>query len=227
MGARVTMPISLMSFVSIPTVVCAIGTLACVCYTGLAVAQDEPFRFELAPFAGYRVGGQFEEEDGDGEFELNESSTQGIILNIRASADTQWEVGYARQDTEIDTQALFASEPGIGLDVEYFHFGGTYLFEGENTRPFVAMTVGLSRFDPQPSDLGEESFPSVSIGGGVQLRSTERLGIRIEGRFYTTFVDSDSDFFCGSAGETNVCVIRVVGTTLTQWEVRAGLVFRF
>jgi len=205
----------------------AITSLACVCHADLVAAQDNPFRFELAPFAGYRVGGQFEEEGGDGEFELNESSAQGIILNIRAEPNTQWEVLYARQDTDMDTQSLFVSDPILDLDIEYFHFGGTYLFEGENTRPFVAMTVGLSRFDPQLSDLSAESYFSASIGGGVQLRASKRLGVRIEGRVFTTFVDNDSDLFCRSTSGTNICTIRVEGTTLTQWELRAGLIVRF
>lgn len=205
----------------------AITSLACVCHTGLVAAQDNPFRFELTPFASYRVGGQFEEEGGDGEFELNESSAQGIILNIRVDPNTQWEVLYAHQDTELDTQSLFVSDPILNLDIEYFHFGGTYLFEGENTRPFVAMTVGLSRFDPRLSDLSAESYFSASIGGGVQLRASKRLGVRIEGRVFTTFIDNDSDIFCRSTGGTNFCTIRVEGTTLTQWEFRAGLVVRF
>ncbi len=196
-------------------------------HTGLVAAQGNPFRFELAPFASYRVGGQFEEEGGNGEFELNESSAQGIILNIRADPNTQWEVLYAHQDTELNTQSLFVSDPILNLDVEYFHFGGTYLFEGENTRPFVAMTVGISRFDPQPSDLSAENYFSASIGGGVQLRASKRLGVRIEGRVFTTFVDSESDLFCRSTSGTNICTIQVKGTTLTQWELRAGLVIRF
>ncbi len=33
--------------------------------------------------------------------------------------------------------------------------------------------------------------------------------------------------FCRSTSGTNICTIRVEGTTLTQWELRAGLVVRF
>jgi len=134
---------------------------------------------------------------------------------------------YTRQETEMDTQSLFVSDPILDLDIEYFHFGGTYLFDGENTRPFVAMTVGLSRFDPQLSDLNAESYFSASFGGGVQLRASKRLGVRIEGRVFTTFIANDSDLFCRSSSGTNICAIRVDGTTLTQWEFRAGLVVRF
>ncbi len=101
------------------------ATVACFCDMGVAVAQDGPFRAELTPFAGYRVGGEFEEEGGDRKFELNESNAYGVILNIREYPDAQWEVLYARQSAEVETQAPFAYEPVLGLDVEYLHFGGT------------------------------------------------------------------------------------------------------
>jgi hypothetical protein len=205
----------------------AIAALASVSPVDVATAQDGPFRIELTPYAAYRVGGQFEEQDGDGEFELEDSAAHGLILNIRATANTQWELLYSSQDTEIGTQSLFAGDPVLDVDVEYFHFGGTYLFEGEAVRPFFAMTAGLSRFDPQGPNLSAESDFSASIGGGLQLRATERLGIRLEARAFTTFVDSDSDIFCLSAGGAAACAVRVEGTTLTQLEARAGMVFRF
>jgi hypothetical protein len=113
------------------------------------------------------------------------------------------------------------------LDVETFHFGGTYLFDGDNTRPFIALTVGLSQFDPGITDANSESFFSVSFGGGVQLNATKRLGVRLEARAFTTFVEDDSNIFCVSSGGNGTCLIQVDARTLTQWEARAGLVFRF
>jgi len=190
------------------------------------MAQEGPFKFELSPFAGYRFGGEFEEEGTERTFDLGDSNAHGIILNIREEANTQWEVLYARQSTAVDTQPPLA-EPVPDLDVEYLHFGGTYLGDGLNTRPFLAATIGLSRFDPKPSGSGAETYFSASIGGGVQLRAAKRVGIRLEGRVVTTFVDSDSQIFCRSGGVTNFCAIRVEGSTFTQFELRAGLVFRF
>jgi hypothetical protein len=198
-----------------------------LCHTTSAAAQDESFKFEITPFTAYRIGGQFDEKDGDGQFELNESGAQGITLNINANPNGQYELLYARQDTEVDTQGLFATDPVMDLDVEYFQFGGTYLFDGENTLPFIALTLGVTHFDPQPAEFDSESYFSASFGGGVQLNATKRIGVRIEGRVFTTLIESDSDIFCSSAGGAGACLIQVDGTTLTQWEARVGLVFRF
>jgi len=192
-----------------------------------AAAQDTNFKFELTPFAAYRVGGNFEEKDGVGRVELNDSNAQGIMLNIKANPNGQYELLYSRQSTDADTAGFLINDPTIDLDVETFHFGGTYLFDGENTRPFLALTLGMTQFDPGITDSGSESFFSASLGGGVQLNATKRLGIRLEARAFTTFVEDDSNIFCASSGGEGGCLIQVDARTLTQWEARAGLVFRF
>ena len=203
------------------------AALACLFCTHAAVAQERPFRFELSPFAGYRFGGEFEEEGTDRTFEPDESNANGIILNIREGANTQWEVLFARQSTAVAAEPPLGTEAVPDLDVEYLHFGGTYHGDGNNTRPFLATTIGLTRFDPEPSGTSAETYFSASIGGGVQLRATRRLGVRLEGRVVTTLVSSDSEIFCRTGGVTNFCAVRVDGSTFTQFELRAGLVFRF
>ena len=190
-------------------------------------AQEQPFKFELTPFAAYRIGGDFEEKDGAGQVELNDSNAQGIMFNIKANPNGQYELLYSRQNTDADTVGFLLNDPTIGLDVETFHFGGTYLFDGENTRPFLALTLGITQFDPGITDSGSESFFSASLGGGVQLNTTKRLGVRLEARVFTTFVEDDSNIFCASSGGNGACLIQVDARTLTQWEARAGLVFRF
>jgi hypothetical protein len=193
-----------------------------------AAAQDEALRFELTPYAGYRLGGKFTAQDGGGSFELRESAAQGLIFDIRAKdVNTQWEVLYAHQQTEVETQPGFGGGPLLDLDADYYHFGGTYLFDGENVRPFIALTLGLARFEPAPSGLEAENYFSGSLAGGLQLRASQRIGVRLEGRVFGTLVNSDGALFCRTGGAINTCALSINGDALFQWEARAGLVFRF
>jgi len=190
-------------------------------------AQDKPYKFEITPFVGYRFGGHFEDRDSGAEFELGESDAWGVNFNILANPNGQWEVLYSHQGTDLSTQGLFTSDPFIDLDVEYLQFGGTYLFDGINTRPFIALTLGVTQFDPQPAEFNSETFFSASFAGGLQLNANKRFGIRLEGRVFATFVDSSSSIFCSSVGGAGACLIQIDGTIVTQWEGRVGLVFRF
>jgi hypothetical protein len=206
---------------------CLMTAAVFLCLSTPSAAQDKPFKFEITPFAAYRVGGSFDEENGDGRVDLNDSSAQGVMFNIKANPNGQYELLYARQNTDAITEGFFVNDPTIDMEVEYFQFGGTYLFDGDTTRPFLAMTAGLSRFDPGITGSDSESFFSASLGGGVQLNATGRLGVRFEARVFATFVDGDSNIFCASEEGTGACLIVVDAKILTQWEARAGLVFRF
>ena len=190
-------------------------------------AETESFTFEITPYAAYRVGGSFDEKDGSGRVELNDSSAEGILFNIEANANGQYELLYARQRTDADTQGFLVNDPTIDMDIEHFHIGGTYLFDGDDMRPFIALTLGVSQFDPELPGTDSESFFSASFGAGIHLNAGRRLGVRLEARAFTTFVDDDSNIFCSSIDGAGACLIRVDARTLTQWEARAGLVFRF
>ena len=205
------------------------GTLAALCGPRLAIAQTAPLLFELTPYAGYRIGGEFAAESGDAQYEIREGDAQGLIFNFKArEPNTQWEILYGRQQTEVETQASFVGGPLLPIDIHNLHFGGTYLFDGGTTAPFVALTVGLTRFEPSVGGSEAENFFSGSIGGGVHLRPTERIGVRLEARAFATFVDSDGAIFCVSGGAiVNGCAISIHGEALLQLEARAGLVIRF
>lgn len=204
-----------------------IAALLSICNSTPAAAQGKPLKFEITPYAAYRLGGSFDEKDGDGRVDLNDSNAQGLMFNIMANYNGQYELIYARQSTDADTRGFLDGDPTVDIDIEYFQFGGTYLFDGDNTRPFIVLTFGMSRFDPGLTDSDSESFFSASFGGGVQLNANKRLGVRLEARVFTTFVDEDTDLFCSSIGGAGACLIRIDGRLLSQWEARAGLVFRF
>jgi hypothetical protein len=97
--------------------------LACLGFSAPATAQEQVSRFEITPYAAYRMGGSFDEQDGTGRVDLNDSSAEGILFNIAANPNGQYEFLYARQGTDADTSGFFADDPTIDLDVEYLHFG--------------------------------------------------------------------------------------------------------
>ena len=209
---------------------------------GNAAAQEPAFRYEITPYAAYRIGGEFEPQDdaepknGGGGFELHEGNAAGLVVDIRTSAGNQlsggsgqWELLYAHQSTELETEPSFAGGPTLDLDVSHFQFGGVYLFEddSETLVPFIAMTAGVARFEPRLDEADAEDFFSWSLGGGVHLRADQRIGVRLEARVYGTLIDDDSALFCVVSPTVNSCAIRVEGDQLYQFEARVGLVGRF
>src|SRR5262245_9209198 len=180
--------------------VAALSTAMAVAPAG---AQEPPFRFEVTPYAAYRVGGEFEPQEAEpkaaGGFELHEGNAEGLIFDIRTSeGNGQWEVLYAHQATELETQSSFVGGPTLDIDVSHFQFGGTYLFDVDNhaIAPFLSLTAGLARFEPRLDGADAENYFSWSLGGGVHLRADKRIGVRLEARAFSSIIDDDSSVFC-------------------------------
>jgi opacity protein-like surface antigen len=196
-----------------------------VMLSAAAVAEDT--KMELTPFAGYRFGGTFELQDDEGSYEIEDSSSYGLILNIKQNFNTQWEVIYSRQETQANFSEALSTDPRIDVDIQLLQLGGTYLGDGDKVRPYLVATLGGTHIKTASTGSSSDTFWSGSIGGGVQFLPTSRLGIRLEARAYGTLVSSNSAIFCGSGPEGGTCTVLVEGKLLTQVETLVGVVFRF
>ena len=116
----------------------------------------------------------------------------------------------------------------VSTDLHVLQLGGTYRGDGEKVQPYLAATVGGTHVRTTASgDSQNDTFFSGSIGVGINVLPNERFGIRLEARAYGTLTDSDTDLFCQTGPDLNVCAIRVDGTILGQFETFAGFTFRF
>jgi hypothetical protein len=153
-------------------------------------------------------------------------------LNVEQTEDAYYEFTYSRQSTELDQITRvppIGPAPSLEMNVEYLHLGGLLQFSEPNDRviPYFSLTVGATRFSPQTGDLDSETDFSVGIGGGLKFPITRYFGLRLEGRGYATFLDSNANIFCASVNGAASCDIRVRGDTFFQAQAMLGLTFSF
>lgn len=189
-------------------------------------AQESPGIFELTPYGGYRFGGTLEDVTTGDETELDDDAGIGLILNLRESSNTQWELIYARQETSADLSTLTPPQSSVDVRLQSLQLGGTYLGEGNRARPYVAATIGGTHIEPD-SLFDGDTFWSFSIGGGLQVAPANRFGLRLEARVWGTLIDTDSSLFCTSDAQGGLCAIETDSRVLWQFETFAGVVFRF
>ena len=199
--------------------------LLATCTTALA---DEAYRFEVTPFVGYRMGGQFDTEDSNVDIRLIDSASAGFLVNGYVSEETEWEFLYSNQQTTARvTDALSTAEEVVDFDTHTVQLGGTYLFEGESVIPYLALTLGGTHVRTRAIDEQSDTFLSGSIGLGLRFLPSSRVGIRLEARAYGILVNSSSDLFCRTGPEGNVCAIQLEGNLVSQVETFAGIAIRF
>jgi len=192
-------------------------------------ARAEANFFELTPYAAASFGGTFTEGETGASANLDDSGSFGLILNFRESSNTQWEILYSQQSTEVKASGLPEGDQFLDIDVQYLHGGGTYQGSGDKVRPYLAATIGGTRFDVKDEGFGDDTFFSFSIGTGLQIRPNERFGLRLEVRAFGTLIKSDSTLFCVSdpGSEVAGCAFAMEGEVLWQLQTMAGIVFRF
>ena len=192
-----------------------------------ALLQAQEATTEITAFGAYRFGGTFEEEESGAEYELNDSPSFGLIVNFRHKDPTQWEILYSQQQTEAQFQGGTTSDGEVDLDLHVLQLGGTYQFEGEVARPYLAFTLGGTHVRASSNGSDSDTFFSGSIGIGMKFLPTSRVGIRVEARAYGTLVDNSTDLFCSTGPDQNICAIRLEGRMLSQVETFAGITVRF
>ncbi len=185
-------------------------------------------KIEITPFAGYRVGGDFDVtgdfygEAPKKELEIDDSSSYGVILAWPYDNKRQGELVISHYESELIPASLLTPYTS-DLAVTYVHLGGNVLLS-RGIVPFgFSGGVGVTHFSPDQIDLDDETKLSVNICFHSQLDLTDRIAIRLGARVYATFLDSDSAIFCNE----DVCNVTISSDMWLQSELSAGLTFTF
>lgn len=198
-----------------------IGASIAVLVASAASAQS----VELTPFVGYRFGGAFVSEFGDNDFEdtdVEGSESFGMILGVAVADHWKVELIYDSQATEASVDGGLFGRENLDVDIDYYHVGTTYEWVLDTpARPYVAGSAGATDFGIDGG--GDETRFSMSLGGGVKVLPNEHFGVRIDGRWYWTFIEQEDELVCGDRG----CLTFNDSTLLFQWDVKVGLVFKF
>jgi hypothetical protein len=201
---------------------------------GAALPAHAGDKWELTPIVGYRYGGSARETESGTEANIKGSLVYGLILDIKAREDGQYEFIYTHQSTDLDLvdgYVPFYEEPvkiDTGLTIDTFQAGGLlFLSPNPRARPYIVLTLGASLVSPQDPDLSGGTYFSGSFGGGYKLYPSKSVGVRLELRGYGTFASDSSEIACSSGGGGGICFVGASGTAIWQIEASVGLVLRF
>jgi hypothetical protein len=168
---------------------------------------------ELVPWLGVRGGAKLDADTvpaPPAEAPASASLGFGVLVPVRPDG---W------FETFIDHQQL--SFPGFDFAVDYLQFGGGYQPGEGKVRPFVAASLGLTRYGSSPGDVENTIGVSGSLAGGFSVPMGQRLSFRFEVRGYATITDAAVSVACGPG-----CFVQFGGDGWYQLAARAGLAIR-
>ena len=199
-------------------------------------------RFELTPFVGYRTTGNIDGAIQElSEFSITDGLAYGLSLGYRVSQMLTMEVLWSRVDSQFTARVGGGGEEElakIATDAIHANFLFFALNDQYKARPYFLLGLGATIANPKATDFsdgdinpsGQSIDPSAasrfswSLGGGVLISASERIGVKLQAKWFPTYINTTSEIWVDWWGYAWVVP---VNNYMNQWEFTGGLVFRF
>ena len=196
----------------------ALAALAAMSICGLPVPAPGQ-TIEVVPLAGYRFNNDLFEAAANRPVDLDGAPVVGGALNV-AIGDGRWlESLFTRQQAEVTVPR---SPVRSRVVVDQLLGGGRQEFGVRGARPFFTGLLGLTRYGVDGHDA-EVRF-TIGAGGGVRVPVQRRIGVRLDSRVLTTFVDLDAR---AAACGPGLCLVAVDASVVWQFEFTADVIVVF
>jgi hypothetical protein len=192
---------------------------------------DTPPKFWVMATAGTRGGGSFKiqsEELAYNTIQLSNGFAYGLSFGYRVTPSLAFEAMWSRLNTSVSGTA--SGEPPVDetlFDASEDQFHANLLLSTGymigSTRPYFLLGVGVTSINPQAEASTITHF-SWGLGFGIEAMLKGQLGLRAQGKFTPTYVNTTDEIMQEWNGGAETTAIR---NTMTQWEFQAGLFFRF
>jgi opacity protein-like surface antigen len=176
--------------------------------------------FKLSDEAGSLPGPGPEGEPGD-DVELEGAAVLGFAADFVYRDDPDKRIGFILSHS----QAAFEDGSGLekrDMDITHLHFTGTSYYPVGRWERFIQAGVGATFFSPDDSSLSDTTRFSLQLAGGANYQLTERFLLHLEARWIPVFFSGDSAGMCSGG-----CTIALKSEFYSQFQVNAGLMFRF
>jgi opacity protein-like surface antigen len=193
-------------------------------------AQAQPNwqpRKEISVFAGYMFWGSMDAVLGStpGRLRIKDAPSYGVTFGLPVRPGVMAEFYYLRQPTEL---SFTPAGTGIrdklfDMHVAYYQVGGLYEAIRGRARPFGALRLGVTHFNPKDARYGSEWRFSFSLGLGARVFLTENIGIRGQADLLVPVNFYGAGMWCGVGG----CSVGGTATAIAQGSLTGGLVVAF
>lgn len=166
-------------------------------------------KFEITPYYGFQFNGKVTGYYGD--LNLRDAAMYGGSIDIKVQKSMEIELFYSRSDTRAD----FVEYRGptyklTDVSVNYFQIGVVrHAMKKDNVVLYGVGSLGATLLSPSgtPYDETPEKYYfdnywlfSLTLGGGAKIFLSDRVGIRLEGRFMIPITWAGGGFMVGTGG---------------------------
>lgn len=187
-------------------------------------------QLEVTPMGGYFWGGKVKFYEG--EINMHDGGNFGIIAGAPTMKGNFVELSYSftGSTAEFRPYSSFSGYDRVTADLNtHYILLGTYqqIETGGKVVPFIGINLGATIFDyDYPNSTNLWRF-AMGIGGGIKYYISDKIGIRIQGRFLMPMYFAGMGFYAGiGTGGASTGLSMNAGAIAYQGDVSGGLIFR-
>ena len=164
----------------------------------IAGLQMNAQNIELTPFIGYETGAKI--NTSSGYLRISDGMDYGGAINVGIGGGRYGEFSYSHMASDLSLDAI-VREDICDLAVDYYSLGALQeIMPDAKATPYGLFALGIVNYRPTSGGYASENKMHVSIAGGVKVRVSERIGIRLQARFLMPLYYSGAYFSIGTGG---------------------------
>jgi hypothetical protein len=155
-------------------------------------------QLELTPFIGYETGAVI--HYGEGDLHIGDGMNWGGALNYGVGGGRYFEFSYNHLASYLDKEGALTSERLCDLATDYYSFGVLQELKPDaKATPYGTFTLGWVNYRPS-ENYSNENKMHISFAGGIKIRASERIGIRLQARVLLPIYYGGTYFSAGTGG---------------------------
>ncbi len=175
---------------------------------------------ELSVWGGYMFGGKFDAYNY--LYDIKDAADFGGALSLEVAPNYWVEFTYNIMPTTAKYGYRVESKQQEDINVNYFQLGTQKVLNvHETVKPFGMLSLGATYFNRGNSD-DLWAFSGIA-GAGVKIYITERVGLRLQGRFMVPMYFNGFGFGVGTGGVGGGATF---GAYALQGDFSGGFIFR-
>ena len=156
-------------------------------------------KVELTPFIGYETGATL--YTSLGYLYIGDGMDYGGSLDFKLGGNRYAELSFSHMMTKLNIDEGNNEVYYCDLGVNYYSIG--ILQETKplsKVSPYGLFSLGWVNYNPNVEDMSGENKMHVSLAGGLKIRASERIALRLQARLLMPIMYAGTYFSYGSGG---------------------------
>lgn len=160
-------------------------------------------KVELSPFIGYETGANIHAYYGGnyGDLHIDDGMVWGGMLDVGMGGGRFGEFSYSHMASAVSLQGGFTPEDPVNIAVDYYSLGVLQEIRPDaKATPYGLLTLGVVNYRPTEGNYSSENKMHVSLAGGIKIKASERIGLRLQARLLMPLYYAGTYFSIGTGG---------------------------